>query len=309
MTATVTKAAVDTPAAAPARRARRRIGKVIGDWVPVVPFMLLGGGLLVAAALWLIVLSVHSPDGGWNLDAWQKMFRPGRVYRDSIITSVEVSVWTCTICTIVGTPLAWYLHNLRGRPKAIVTAITNTTANFVGVSLSRAFISTFGAAGFVTVVLRNLVGFDLGNMLFSTAGLVAIYCYFTLPLYVLLLAPAMNTIKPAWWEAVQVASGSRWMYWREVGLPVLAPFVLSGWVLTFAWSMGQFSVPAALLGQSSGTYIITLRIGTLVGEGSVFGSQAQQAAAYAVLLMVIATAALLTSVLIARRPLRRLGVG
>lgn len=284
----------------------RRAKKIVGDWLPVVPFMILGGGLLVAAAGWLVVGSFRSPSGEWNLEAWQRIFRPGKVYRGSILTSVWVSLWTCTICTLVGSPLAWYVHHLRGRGRALAIGITNTAANFVGVSLARAFISTLGAAGFLTLVIRKVTGYDLGDGLYSQAGLVAIFCYFTIPLFVLLVLPAMAAVKSTWWEAVQVASGNRWTYWRYVGIPVLAPFVLSGWVLTFAWAMGQYAVVAALLGSQSGVHTIPLQIGDLIGKGSVFGSQSQLAAAYAVLLMLIAVLALATYLRLARRPMKRL---
>ena len=295
------------PAVAPvASRRRRRIEKLIGDWLPVVPFLVLGGGLLVAAAVWLVIGSFRGPAGEWNLDAWTKIFKPGKVYRGSIITSVQVSLWTCTICTLVGTPLSWYIHDLRGRGKAFAIALTNTAANFVGVSLARAFISTLGAAGFFTLLLRRVTGIDLAGGLYSEAGLVAIFCYFTIPLFVLLVLPAMAAVKPQWWEAVQVASGNRWTYWRYVGIPVLAPFVLSGWVLTFAWAMGQYAVVAALLGSQSGVHTIPLQIGDLIGKGSVFGNQSQVAAAYAVLLMLIAIVALATYLKLARKPMKRL---
>jgi putative spermidine/putrescine transport system permease protein len=284
----------------------RRFKRVVGDWLPVVPFMILGGGLLIASAVWLVIGSFHSPSGEWNLDAWQRIFKPGKVYRGSIVTSVQVSLWTCTICTVVGAPLAWYMHHLRGRGKAFAIGLTNTAANFVGVSLARAFVSTLGAAGFLTLLIRRVTGIELGDDLYSRTGLVAVFCYFTIPLFVLLVLPAMAAIKPAWWEAVQVASGNRWTYWRYVGLPVLAPFVLSGWVLTFAWAMGQYAVVAALLGSESGVHTIPLQIGDLIGKGSVFGNQSQLAAAYAVLLMLIAVLALAAYLWLARRPLKRL---
>src|SRR6266545_5622849 len=299
--------ALDAPGGARDGAARmRRFKKLAGDWLPVLPFMVLGGGLLVASAVWLVIGSVHSPSGEWNLDAWQKVFKPGKVYRGSVLTSLWVSLLTCTICTVVGAPLAWYVHHLRGRGKAFAIGLTNTAANFVGVSLARAFISTLGAAGFFTLLLRRVTGIDLAGGLYSEAGLVAIFCYFTIPLFVLLVLPAMAAVKPQWWEAVQVASGNRWTYWRYVGIPVLAPFVLSGWVLTFAWAMGQYAVVAALLGSQSGVHTIPLQIGDLIGKGSVFGSQSQVAAAYAVLLMLIAIVALATYLKLARKPMKRL---
>lgn len=275
------------------------------DWLPAVPFLLIMGGLLLGAAGWLVQASFRDPlTGEWNLEAWKAAFQAGPLYRGAIVNSLLISLYTCTICTVIGTPLAWYLHNLAGRGKAVAVAIANTGANFVGISLVQTFVATLGVAGFVTKILAD-AGIRWGDGLYQMHGLVALFCYFTLPLYVLLVLPAMSAIKATWWEAVQVSGGSRLTYWRRVGLPVLSPFILSGWVLTFAWSIGQFAVLDALL-SGSGEQFITTRIGNLINAGVVFGDQSQLAAAYSVLLMLISLFALGLYQLLSWRPLKRL---
>lgn len=290
-------------------RSRPRRGgavqRAVLDWLPAIPFLVILGGLLIGAAVWLVVASFRSPlTGAWNLDAWRQAFQAGPLYRGAIVNSLLISLYTCTICTVVGTPIAWMIHHLAGRGRALAVAIANTGANFVGISLVQAFVATLGVAGFVTKFLADL-GIDWGSGLYQMHGLVALFCYFTLPLYVLLVLPAMSSVRPTWWEAVQVSSGGRWTYWRRVGLPVLFPFILSGWVLTFAWSIGQFAVLDALL-SGSGEQFITTRIGGLINAGVVFGDQSQLAAAYSVLLMLISLSALTFYQLLSRRPLKRL---
>lgn len=286
-------------------RAPRRATRFLGDWLPALPFLVIIGGLLVGAAVWLVQASFRDPlSGQWNLNAWRQAFASGPLYRGAIVNSLKISLLTATICTVIGTPLAWYVHHLAGRGRAFAVAITNTGANFTGISLAQAFVATLGVSGFVTKLLSEL-GIHWGDGLYHLRGLVALFCYFTLPLYVLLVLPAMSALKPTWWEAVQVSSGSRLTYWRRVGLPVLSPFILSGWVLTFAWSIGQFSVLDALL-SSQGEQFITTRIGNLINAGVVFGDQSQLAAAYSVLLMAISLVALVAYQLLSFRPLKRL---
>lgn len=283
----------------------RRTLTTLGDWGPALPFLIIVGGLLVGAALWLVQASFRSPSTGeWNLDAWRQAFAPGPLYRGAIVNSLVIATLTATICTAIGTPLAWFVHHLAGKQRAIAVSMMNTGANFVGISLAQAFVATLGVSGFVTKILAD-AGIQWGDGLYQMRGLVAMYCYFTLPLYVLLVLPAMGAIKANWWEAVQVSAGSRWIYWRRVGLPVLAPFIMSGWVLTFAWSIGQFSVLDALL-STSGEQFITIRIGNLINAGVVFGDQSQLAAAYSVLLMLISLLALSAYQILSYRPLKRL---
>lgn len=293
------------PALGPTSNRGRRIRGLIGDWLPAVPFLVIIGGLLIGASAWLIQASFRSPTTGtWNLDAWRQAFQSGPLYRGAIVNSLVIAISTATICTIIGTPMAWYIHHLAGKQKVFAVALTNTGANFVGISLAQTFVATLGAAGFVTKLLSDL-GIAWKDGLYHMHGLVMLFCYFTLPLYVLLVLPAMSAVKSNWWEAVQVSAGGRWTYWRRVGLPVLFPFILSGWVLTFAWSIGQFSVLDALL-SNQGEQFITTRIGGLINAGVVFGDQSQLAAAYSVLLMAISLVALITYQLLSRRPLKRL---
>lgn len=285
---------------------RRRAIRTLANWLPVLPFLLIVGVVLVGAAVLLIVTSLRdATTGEWSLDAWQSLFQPGRTHSGAITSSLRVSLLTCTICVVVGTPLAWAIHALARRGKAFAIAIANTAANFVGVSLAVSFIITLGAGGVVTKLLRG-AGVEIGSWLFSEGGLVLVFCYFTVPLYVLLVLPAMGAMKDTWWEAVQVASGTRFQYWRHIGIPVLAPFCFGGWALTFAWSMGQYAVVVALKSTVPQWQLMTERIGTMITAGSVFADQSQEAAAYAVLLMAFSAAALTVYITLSRRPLRRL---
>lgn len=285
---------------------RRRATRLLADWLPLVPFLATVGALLIGAAGLLVVTSLRdATTGEWSLQAWQAIFQPGRTHLGAITSSLRVSLWTCTICVLIGTPLAWYVHALARRGRAVAIAITNTAANFGGVSLAVSFIITLGTGGVITKLLGG-AGVEVGSWLFSQGGLVLVFCYFTIPLYVLLVLPAMGAVKDVWWEAVQVAAGTRRHYWRYVGIPVLAPFCFGGWALTFAWSMGQYAVVVALKSTVAQWHVMTERIGNMITTGSVFGDQSQQAAAYAVLLMCCSAAALVTYLLLSRRPMKRL---
>lgn len=97
--------------------------------------------------------------------------------------------------------------------------------------------------------------------------------------------------------------GGRASYWTRVGLPVLAPFVASGWVLCFTWSAGQFSAPYALVGETPKDSLITLRIGDLLFSAIGGTLRFQQAAVYSVLLVALSVVALAIYFLSTRRVL------
>jgi len=82
-------------------------------------------------------------------------------------------------------------------------------------------------------------------------GLLMGYEYTNIPLFVLLTIPAMGIIREDWWEAAQVAAATRTTFWRRIGLPLLAPFIASGWLLIFTWSVGIYSLAYAFAGRGA----------------------------------------------------------
>ena len=310
---TATREAPDPPVAEPAgsgavdphRRWLALARTVLAQWGPAIPFLLTAGGLLVAAALYLIRTSFAGPDGAWTLDPWRDIFAQ-QITRQAMIRSLTLAAMVATLCLVIGSVLAYVVSGLARRGRASAQALLNVVANFGGASLAIALVATLGAVGFVRLLLQDWFGYVWGFNLYSYWGLVVTYMYFILPLYVLLVLPAMSVLRVQWWEAVQAAGGTRWHYWRHVGLPVLFPFLLSGWVLTFAWSLGQFSVPFALLGETTTTSLITTRLGNFLFSATGGSNRFERAAALAVLLMVISAVALLAYRLIASRMLARL---
>ena len=68
----------------------------------------------------------------------------------------------------------------------------------------------------------------------------------SIPLMVLVTLPAIDGLKPSWREASSNLGGTTWTYWRRVGLPVLAPSLLGGFLLLFANSFSAYATAYAL---------------------------------------------------------------
>ena len=134
-----------------------------------------------------------------------------------------------------------------------------------GLPLAFAFITLLGArAGVFTNILKFFgidiydKGFDLGN----TWGLVTVYAYFNIPLMVLITLPAIDGLKASWREACANLGGTTFTYWRRVGLPVLTPSLLGGFLLLFANSFAAYATARILTDNSM---IVSLRIGFFLG--------------------------------------------
>jgi putative spermidine/putrescine transport system permease protein len=264
------------------------------SWAPVVPFILVIGTLLVGSAVWLIRRSFEGVGGGWSLQAWRDVLEPG-LNRRAIFTSIRLAAFVATIAMVLGTVLGWFLTHLTEKRRGWSIAIVNVAANFGGASLAMAMVATFGTVGFMQLVLKDLAGVSFPIDLYGFGGMALVYSYFLIPLYVLMVLPALSIVKVQWFEAAQICGATRWQFWRRVGLPSLFPFLAAGWALIFAWAIGQYSVPFAIAGSSARIDLMTLRIGALLGSVTGGSNRFQRAAALAVILLLLSALALLVN--------------
>lgn len=243
--------AVNTPAKAITRAGRGfRLSYSFISWLGLVPFLLFCLLFELLPALIIIQDSFVSSDtGGLTLSNYQHLLS-STTYLHSFQTSISLSLVTALIGAVVGFFAAYGVYNSRANwLKNLLIGFSSIAANFAGVPLAFAFVSTLGVTGFVTVLLENLFHFNIYNAgfsLYSFFGLVLAYTYFQLPLMVLLTVPALSALKPEWREAATNLGASDVTYWRRVALPVLMPSLIAATMLLFANSLGAFATAFAL---------------------------------------------------------------
>lgn len=181
-------------------------------------------------------------------------------------TTTQISIITSVIGALAGFGLAWAI-TMGGMPapiKAAITSFSGVASNFAGLPLVFAFTSTIGRLGILTLFLRDALGISLypDFKFYGYWGLVIVYLYFQIPLMVLIMVPALESLRKEWSEAAENLGASRWQYWRHVGLPVLAPTIVSTTALLFANAFGTHATAFALVGAGSGQNMI---VSILVG--------------------------------------------
>ena len=91
-----------------------------------------------------------------------------------------------------------------GLLRRMISAISSVLAQFGGVMLAFAFIATIGINGVGTMLIKQLTGYVVNpNWLSSLPGLITIYCYFQIPLMIIIFLPAVDSIRPQWREATR----------------------------------------------------------------------------------------------------------
>jgi putative spermidine/putrescine transport system permease protein len=273
----------------------------------IVPFGAFVVCFLVIPTL-VVVIGAFTGDDNAPTLANVSALRSGYII-DAFVRSIVLSAVTAALGAVLGALLAYALATAKegGILRRLVTAASGVLAQFGGVTLAFAFIATIGLSGFVTVFLRDNLGFDIysgGVWLFELPGLAVVYTYFQIPLMVIVFLPALDGIRPQWREATESLGGSTWHYWRYVAMPLLAPAFLGATLLLFANAFSAYATAAALVSQ--GSPIVPLQIrGALTSE--VVLGQANLGKAMALGMVVVVAVVMWLYALLQRRTSRWLG--
>ncbi|MFF7076685.1 ABC transporter permease [Streptomyces lavendulae] len=264
-------------------RRRRRGPRTWLAALPLIAFTGLCFGLPLGAIAFGAVTRTDPVTGATGLTGEHLARSLQGPYLDSLVGSVELSALTALLGGVVGVLIAQALVTSRSTAlrSAALTA-SGVLANFGGVPLAFAFIATAGISGVVTQ-LADLT--DLGWDLYSFTGLAVVYLYFLTPLMVLVIVPALDGLRPQWREAAQNNGATGRQFWRHVGLPVLAPSLLGGFVLLFGTAFAAHATAAALVGGS--VPLVTLKIADAL-SGNVLTGQENVALALGLDMILIA---------------------
>ncbi len=190
-------------------------------------------------------------------------------YLTALIGSVKLSVVVAVAGAILGTFFAQAVVTSRFTMlrEAVLTA-SGVLANFGGVPLAFAWIATLGNSGVVTGLLHLD---EQGWSLYNFWGLTLVYLYFSIPLMVLVMVPALDGLRPQWREAAQNNGASAWQFWRHVGIPVLTPSLLGGVVLLFGSAFAAYATAAAMVGTV--VPLVTLQIANALTGNVLIGHE------------------------------------
>lgn len=239
----------------------------IMSWLGFVPFLLFCLLFEILPAVMIIQNSfLDSNTGALTSSNYQNMLSHSS-YVHAFQTSISLSVVTALIGAFFGFFATYGLYNLRtGWLRNLVISFSSIAANFAGVPLAFAFVSTVGVTGFITVLLLRWFHIDLYNglnfSLYTFWGLVLVYTYFQLPLMILITLPALSALRPEWREAATNLGASNFIYWRRVALPILLPSLIAATMLLFANSFGAYATAYALAQGSIN--IVPILIGFVV---------------------------------------------
>lgn len=241
-------------------------------WFGIVPFLAFLVLFLLIPAVSVFSNALRTTDG-WSISAMGEAMSGQNLA--AFRFSVAFSLGAAVVGVVVGVLLAYAAATAR-RPKwlrNLVSSFSGVAANMGGLPLAFAFLSLIGRQGVLTKIL-SASGWDIYGGDFTLGGingLIIVYSYFNIPLMVLVTLPAIDGLRPAWREACSNLGGSTWTYWKRIGLPILSPSILGGFLLLFANSFSAYATAAILTDNSK---IVPLRIGFFLGGDVQIGESA-----------------------------------
>jgi len=140
---------------------------------------------------------------------------------------------------LVGTPIAWWLARTRSRQKGAISAIVSLPLILPPTVLGFYLLVAMGPKGPVGQMTEAL---GLGLLPFTFPGLVIASVFYSLPFMVQPVQNAFEAIGARPLEVAATLRASPWDAFWSIAVPLARPGFLSGAVMSFAHTVGEFGV-------------------------------------------------------------------
>lgn len=164
--------------------------------------------------------------------------------------TLEVAAMTTFVLLLFGTPLAWYITQMRSSKKIILEALVALPLVLPPTVLGFYMLIIFNPNGTVTEIL-HFFGFE-GQLTFSKAGLVVGSVVYSLPFAVQPLMSAFDAIPHRLLDAATTMRASFIDRFFTIILPLSRRGFLVAATLSFAHTVGEFGVVLMMGGNIPG---------------------------------------------------------
>jgi molybdate transport system permease protein len=171
------------------------------------------------------------------------------VVTDALRLSLVSSVAATAISLVLGVPLAWLLARAEFPGRSVVRGVVTLPLVLPPVVGGAALLFALGRRGLVGGPLAEATGLV---MPFSMWGVIVATTFVAMPFLVITVEGALRNLDTRY-EGVAAALGAgRWTVLRRVTIPMIAPSLLSGLVLTWARAFGEFGATITFAGNLQG---------------------------------------------------------
>ena len=239
-----TSATAAQPLTTPVRKAERA-GRASRRPARRAPFgfVPLATVALLFIALPLVGLVARTP--------WREL--PTDLAAPGILTALRLSlicsVAAVALSTVVGVPLAWVLARVQFRGRNVVRALVVLPMVLPPVVGGVALLLAFGRHGLFGAWLDRAFGVTLP---FTTGGAIMAETFVAMPFLIVTVEAGLRALGQRYEDAAATLGAGRWMTFRRVTVPLIAPSLGAGAALAWARALGEFGATITFAGNLPG---------------------------------------------------------
>ena len=163
--------------------------------------------------------------------------------------SLVVSLAATAMALVLGVPLAWVYARVPFPGRDVARALTTLPMILPPVVGGVALLFAFGRRGLFGPALEA-VGIRVP---FTTFGAILAATFVAMPFLVLTVEAGLRSMDRRYEDAARTLGAGRWLVFRRVTLPLIAPSVFAGAVLSWARALGEFGATITFAGNLPGT--------------------------------------------------------
>ena len=168
--------------------------------------------------------------------------------KTALMLSLKTAAASTALCVLLGVPMAMVLARSMARPVRLLRPLILLPLVLPPVVGGIALLYAFGRLGLIGKYLEA-AGISIA---FSTTAVVLAQTFVSLPFLVISLEGAARTAGADYEVAAATLGARPSTVWWRVTLPLLLPGMVSGAVLAFARSLGEFGATLTFAGSREG---------------------------------------------------------
>jgi sulfate transport system permease protein len=242
--------------------------------------------LLVLIPLAAVIIT--ATEGGWS-NFWRTVTNPQTAHAISLTVTAAFVVTAINVVT--GTIIAWVLVRDRFPGKALLELVIDIPFALPTIVAGLVLLSLYGDPD-------SPLGINVAN---APASVYLAFLFVTLPFVIRMVQPVLEELDLDVEEAAASLGASRWVTFRRIILPSLAPAIAAGAALSFARGIGEYGSLVLL----SGNLPFKSEVASVRILGSIENDNPAGAASVATLLLLVALAVIVILDLVQRKVANR----
>ncbi|MFT7617022.1 MAG: molybdate transport system permease protein [Planctomycetota bacterium] len=176
----------------------------------------------------------------------------------AVLLTIKLAFVTTLFLVVIGLPLSWWLARSRSRWRVVVEAIVALPLVLPPTVLGFYLLVALAPSGAVGSLWESLGG---NRLVFSFSGLVVGSICYSIPFMVQPITSAFRALGDRPFEVAASLGAGPWDRFFRLAIPMSKRAILTGCVLAFAHTMGEFGVVLMIGGNVAGvTDVLSITI-------------------------------------------------